>query len=245
MRLPICALLALLIAAPARADLPPPSPELTAGIQAYNQGDFTVAFALLSLASRHGEAEAMVNQGYMYARGHGVQPDSAYAFELYKRAAEAGDAEGMNALGYRYNHANPPDFERAIHWYCRAIMLGNPRAMNNAGILFFYGQGGVVKSQDEAISLWRQAMAQGSVNAQVNIGRTLAADSNRSQQERQAGWNYIRDAAFKGSGAAQNILRSQGDPGPFPPVTETELNMRLEPRKQVPGVSVLCGQLIS
>ena len=245
MRLPVCALLALLIAAPARAELPPPSPELTAGIQAYNHGDYTIAFALLALASRHGEAEAMVNQGYMYARGHGVAPDPAYAFQLYQRAADLGDAEGMNALGFRYNHANPPDYQQAIHWYCRAILLGNPRAMNNAGILFLYGQGGVVKSQSEAISLWRQAMAQGSVNAEVNLGRTLAADPGRSPQERQAGWNYIRDAAHKGSGVAQNILRSQGDPGPFPPVTETELNMRLEPRKPVAGDSVLCGQLIS
>jgi uncharacterized protein len=244
MRIFACLMLAILLSGPAQAQLGPPSAELSAGIAAYNRGDFPSAFSLLSAAAGRGEAEAMVNLGYMYARGHAVRPDPARAFRLYQRAAEAGDAEGMNALGYRYNHAQTPDFGRAIHWYCRAILLGNPRAMNNAALLFFDGQG-VAQNRDEAIHLWRQAIGQGSVNAEINLGRTLAGDPGLPDHDRQLGWDYIVDAAYKGSPAAQDILRHQGNPGPFPPPSETEWNMRLEPRNQTPGDSSLCGQLIS
>ena len=104
---------------------PAPSADLRTGIDAYNKGDFETAEHLRAAADR-GEPEAMVNLGYLYARGHGVRRDPALAFELYRRAADLGDAEGMNAVGYRYNFALTPDLDQAIRWYCRAILAAIP-----------------------------------------------------------------------------------------------------------------------
>src|SRR5215469_6047100 len=85
----------------AQQRLPPASSDLVNGIEAYNRGDFATAVTHLQTAAGRGEPEAMVNLGYIYARGDGVSADPAFALELYRRAAEAGDAEGMNAVGYR------------------------------------------------------------------------------------------------------------------------------------------------
>lgn len=81
-------LLSLAILAHSRAEQlrPQPSPELVNGIDAYNRGDFAMARNLLQAAADRGEPEAMVNLGYMYARGHGVRSDPAYALDLYRRA---------------------------------------------------------------------------------------------------------------------------------------------------------------
>jgi TPR repeat protein len=126
--------------ATARAETGPPD-DLVAGIDAYNGGDYGTAAHRLQSASDQGNAEAMVNLGYLYARGQGVVSNPDYALLLYQRAAALGDAEGMNAIGYRLNFATPPDLHAAIEWYCRALALGNPRAMNNLALLVYNGRG--------------------------------------------------------------------------------------------------------
>ena len=186
----------------------------------------------------------MVNLGYMYARGHGVRSDPAYALDLYHRAADAGDAEGMNAVGYRYNYATEPDFPKAIHWYCLAVARGNSRAMNNLALLFYNGQG-VPPDRDEALRLWRLSAARGDLNAEANVGVQLATDATLPQDERQAGIEMLRDAAHQGDKFAQDLLRQNGDTETFPPATFSALTLRLEPRNPLPGSSGACGDLIS
>jgi TPR repeat protein len=216
-----------------------PSPDLVSGIDAYNQGNFAAARSLLQRAADRGESEALVNLGYMYARGHGVRSDPAYALQLYRRAASAGDGEGMNAVGFRYNFATPPDLEKAIHWYCLALARGNPRAMNNLAVLFYNGRG-VTQDREEARNLWRQAVAHGSLNAQANLAIDQASDTTRSESERREGYAMLRDAALQGSAFAQQVLRRNGDTEAFPPGNVTDLTMKLEPRNVPPGVSYVC-----
>lgn len=247
MRLLVFLLVWLLAAGfPVKADRPKDSAsaDLISGINAYNKNDFASALKFLQAAADRGEPEAMVNLGYMYARGHGVASDPAFALRLYQRAAEAGDAEGMNAVGYRYNFAHPPDLDNAIRWYCRAVLGGNPRAMNNAALLFYKGQG-VSEDRGEARSLWRQAAERGSLNAQANLGVDLSSDVSLLITERLKGTQMLRDAAFQGSAFAQDILRKNGDHEAFPPATVYDLTMKLEPRDPKPGSSHLCGALIS
>ncbi|HTZ70078.1 MAG TPA: tetratricopeptide repeat protein [Acetobacteraceae bacterium] len=218
------------------------STNLVQGIAAYNRGDFQVAYKLLRAAADRGEPEAMVNLGYMYARGHGTASDPAFALQLYRRAADAGDAEAMNAVGFRYNFAPIPDLDQAIHWYCLAVLHGNSRAMNNLGLLVARGQG-VLRNQAEARNLWRQAAQRGNVNAQTN----LALDLMRAptQAERLEGLKTLRDAAMHGGMAAQNYLWSRGDYEPMPPASFSELTMRLEPHDPAPGTSSVCAKIVS
>jgi TPR repeat protein len=221
-----------------------PSADLVSGIDTNNRGDFAAARQFLQAAADRGEPEAMVNLGYMYARGHGVRSDPTYALRLYWRAAQAGDGEGMNAVGYRFNIASKPDLPQAIHWYCLALTRGNPRAMNNLAWLFSNGQG-VTKDREEARHLWRQAAARGSVTARANLGMDLASDATLSDTERRAGYEMLRTSALQGSVFAQGVLRNNGDNEAFAPANVTALTMKLEPRGSPPGSSYVCSDIIS
>ena len=227
------------------AQLPDASANLNEGIAAYNSGDFPAAFKHLQVAVDRGSAEAMANLGYMYGRGHGVPRDSGFALQLYRRGAAAGNAEAMNAVGYRYNFASVPDFDRAAHWYCRAMLLGNPRAMNNMAILFYNGQG-APRDLEEARSLWRQSAALGHLNAQTNLGDSLALDQTLPDSDRQKGLELLLDAALRGrSLQAQNVLRSRGYTGSFLTPIDMLFVMLREPANPTPGHSKACGALVS
>ena len=238
------ALVALVVSANASAQSPNGTAALDEGIAAYNRGDYPGAFRLLQAAVAQGSAEAMSNLGYLYARGHGVERDPAAALELYKRGAQAGDAEAMNAVGYRYNFSANPDFERAAQWYCKAVLRGNPRAMNNMAILFYNGQG-VPRDLEEARSLWRQSAALGHLNGQTNLGDSLASDPGLPDPERRKGLEMMLDAALHGSMQAQNALRARGFTGAFPPAVDMGLAMRREPADPPPGHSKACEALVS
>ena len=237
-------LVALILPGSASAQSPNGTAALDEGIAAYNRGDHPSAARLLQAAVAQGNAEAMPNLGYLYARGHGVERDPAAALELYKRGAQAGDAEAMNAVGYRYNFAEKPDFERAAQWYCKAVLRGNPRAMNNMAILFYNGQG-VPRDLEEARSLWRQSAALGHLNGQTNLGESLAEDASLPDPERRKGLEMVLDAALRGSLQAQNALRARGYTGAFPPAADMTMVMKREPVDPPPGNSKACDALVS
>jgi TPR repeat protein len=220
-----------------------PSVELKAGIAAYNAGDFSKAATQLAIAADRGEAEAMVNLGYLYARGHGVKADPALALQLYRRAAEMGDAEGMNAVGYRLNYATPPDFTGAAHWYCMAVLSGNQRAMNNLALLFYAGRG-VPENREEAKDLWRQAMERGSLNAQTNLGSDLAEDKSATVAEQHEGMKLLMDAARQGTAQAQAALRHLGYTEAYTQTFDGTLPMHLESRSPKPGHSTACKDFL-
>ncbi len=75
--------LGLLAGPPALAQ----SAETLAGMEAYNHGDYATAFRRLSDAAARGDAEAMVNLGYLYTQGQGVARDSDAALGLYRQSA--------------------------------------------------------------------------------------------------------------------------------------------------------------
>ncbi len=237
-------LAAIFLSGGALAQLPNGDAALNSGIAAYNAGDYPAAFRLLRAAVAAGNAEAMPNLGYLYARGHGVARDPAAALELYRRGAEAGDAEAMNAVGYRYNFADKPDFERAAQWYCKAVLRGNPRAMNNMAILFYNGQG-VPRDLEEARNLWRQSAALGHLNGQTNLGESLASDVSLADSERREGLAMMLDAALHGSMQAQDALRARGYTGAFPAAVDMGLAMKREPVNPPAGHSKACEALVS
>lgn len=240
----LCSLVSCLFAVTGQAaDKHEPSAELQAGISAYNDGRFGKAAAQLKIAADRGEAEAMVNLGYMFARGQGVPQDSAVALLLYRRAAEAGDAEGMNAVGYRLNWGAPPDYTGAAHWYCMAVLQGNQRAMNNLAKLFYNGLG-VPLNKDEARDLWRQAMDRGSVNAEVNLADDLTGDKASSAEDRQQAIQWLLDAARQGSAEAQARLRHMGYAEDYPRSIAGALPMHLEPNAPKPGHSSACKDFL-
>ncbi|MBN8892166.1 MAG: sel1 repeat family protein [Rhodospirillales bacterium] len=174
-------------------------------------------------------------------RGQGVKPDRAEALRLYRAAAERGDGETMNAIGYNYEYGNtlvPRDIETAVYWYCRAIERGNPRAMNNLGLLFAAGEG-AARDLSEAHSLWRQAAEAGHSNSMVNLGLSLLENGQKSRIA------WLRRAAELGSGAAQAQLARMGIHGVWPHPFDDATRMTLEPDEPPAGHSRYCRPLVS
>lgn len=221
-----------------------PTNATAAGIKAYNRGDVRQAFRLLSAAAVAGDADAQVNLGYMYARGHGTPADQVEAMRLYRLSAAQGNAEGMNAIGYKYHHGSgvPPDIDQAVHWYCMAAVRGNPRALNNLATLYEVGHG-VPRDIAEARNLWSQAAERGHLNAMYNLGLSFARGPGTIDNVEALRW--MRRAAEAGHAGAQAALRQIGDRSRMPPAVDPGLAMRLIPSPADPGRARACGELIS
>lgn len=123
-RLPLAALLAFALAAPAHADF-------NDAVVAHAMGDYERALqTLVPLAETSDHAYAQYYLGVMYANGQGVEQDYEEAAQWYRRAAEKGVAAAQAKLGQLYERGLgvPKDMEFAYAWYGVASSLGNGRA---------------------------------------------------------------------------------------------------------------------
>lgn len=215
-----------------------------AGMRAYNAGDFATAYRLLSDEAGHGDSQAQVNLGYLYARGQGVVIDQHEAFHLYSLSAAQGDSEGMNALGYKYQFGIgiPKDIGRAINWYCRAIEYGNPRAMNNLALMLDQGRD-LPRDEAEARSLWQQSATLGHTNAMYNLAYSYLWGP-AAKRDPQKGTVWLERAAQAGQPSAQDVLRRAGYAGTLPPPFNQAAMMVPSPR-QAAGHTKVCGAPIS
>lgn len=109
-------LLAVALAAswqPARADT-------TAGVRAFERGDWATARAELTRpATVEGSAEAQYLLGLMYRDGKGVARDAEQAMKWLRMAAALGEGRAMLALGRAYERGEPVrrDKTKAMAWY--------------------------------------------------------------------------------------------------------------------------------
>jgi TPR repeat protein len=233
----------LLLTTPAIAD--DATSEVLAAVDSYNHGDITTAFRLLRAEAAHGNSDAEVNLGYLYARGQGAAADQQEALRLYRLSAAQDNGEGMNAIGYKYQFGTgvTPNIQTAIDWYCRAIARGNPRALNDLGILYDRGIG-VVRDLVTARDLWRQSAERGHVNAAYNLGVSLLAAPAGSDSARQ-GPLWLQRAAMAGHAMAQQQLRALGYGGNWPPAFDSAAAMTIQPKDLAPGRAPVCGTPIS
>ena len=87
----ICAL-----GAPLWAAVPP---DLSAGVKAYESGDYAGALRVFRPAAQKGNAEAEFNLGVMYERGNGVSKDPEEAFKWLRSAADQGLPQAQFLVG--------------------------------------------------------------------------------------------------------------------------------------------------
>jgi TPR repeat protein len=230
---------ALLIAASASAQ----TAATLAGMNAYNSGDFATAYRLLSAEADAGDAEAQVNLGYLYARGQGVATDQMQAFLLYARSAEQGNSEGMNAVGYKYQFGTGvKDIAKAIDWYCRAVALGNARAMNNLAIILHDGRD-LPRDEAEARNLWLQSANLDHYNAMYNLGASYLRGDG-APVDRAQGAVWMLRAAQSGHAAAQTWLRQSGYSGTLPQAADWGA-MMVPAGRHTAGHTKVCGTPVS
>lgn len=115
---------------------------------------------------------ALYSLGYMYENGLGVDVNYDYAIELYRRVADShGDnvstktldtvvriPECMFRLGqiYQYGEKEYKDYQKAIHYYQKAIKYDHADALFYLGTMAFNGQG-MNENKALALELWTKA----------------------------------------------------------------------------------------
>jgi hypothetical protein len=95
------------------------SADFQKGLDAYNKGDFKIAYKEWNQLAAQGNANAQYNLGVMYANGNGVPKDYKQVVHWYHKAAGQGDAGAQYNLGvmYEYGIGVLQDYKNAYMWF--------------------------------------------------------------------------------------------------------------------------------
>ena len=150
---------------------------LTQGLEAYYQGDYGTASALLAPLADKGVSRAQFRIGYMYFLGRGFEKNLTEADKVLRAAlpaiqkfANEGRSWAQSDLGSLYEDGLvlPRDYAEAIFWYRSAAEQGYPGAQTNLGIMYARGLG-VTQSRQTAIEWFKRAAEQGDIAATRNL----------------------------------------------------------------------------
>jgi len=138
---------AVLLAAPALAatkaapNAAPPAaaaaPDVKAGVDAWEAGDYAKAVAVWRPLAIAGDPDAQFNLGQAYKLGRGVPADLGQAEGWYRRAAKQGHLQAEDNLGLVLFTANRRD--EAMPFITRSAERGEPRAQYVLGTAMFNG----------------------------------------------------------------------------------------------------------
>ncbi len=150
---------------------------LSQGLDAYYQGDYDVAAALLQPLADKGVSRAQFRIGYMYYLGRGFAKNTTEADRVLRAAlpaiqkfANEGRSWAQSDLGSLYEDGLvlPRDYSEALYWYRSAAEQGYPGAQTNLGIMYARGLG-VTTSRQTAIEWFQRAAKQGDIAAIRNL----------------------------------------------------------------------------
>ena len=139
---------------------------------AYNRGDYEVAFQEWLLYAAENDSRALYNLGQMYRLGRGVDQNILIAKQYYRRAAALGHIGAHGNLGSMFFSKNPPDFEQAFYHWQIAARGGHARSQYLLGIQYF--NGGVTGQNLVLAYAW--------VTLASNAGLTEAAEAAASMK---------------------------------------------------------------
>jgi hypothetical protein len=112
--------------------------------------------------------EAMLAKGKEYAQAG----QTSGAFLVWRRAAEAGNPTAQMEVAAFYDPISPlpksgfaPDGARAVEWYERSALAGQPEAQRKLGLLYQKGGAGLAADPAKAKTWLQQAAAQNDAEA--------------------------------------------------------------------------------
>lgn len=150
---------------------------LKQGLEAYYEGEYETASALLQPLADKGIARAQFKIAYMYFLGRGFKRDRATADSIIRTAlpaiqkfAEDGRPWAQFNLGSLYEDGLvlSRDYTDAVFWYRSAAEQGFPGAQTSLGAMYARGRG-VASSRRTAIEWFQRAAKQGDSIAQRNL----------------------------------------------------------------------------
>lgn len=121
-------------------------PDISEGIEAYNQGDYSRAievFLVHKLSYLNPDPRADFLLGVMWHDGKGVKQNYENALKHYQRSAERGYSPAQTYIGIMYYNGDGvlQNYEEATGWFLKAIEKGNAEAMGMMGIMYYNGDG--------------------------------------------------------------------------------------------------------
>ena len=155
--------------------------DFSAGVKAYDRGDYATALRIFRQLADQGLAAAQNNLGSMHLTGHGVPRDYEEAVKWYRKAAERGLVLAQINLGTMYltGHGVTRNYKEAMRWSLKAAEQGYAKAQIYLGTMYHFGQG---VPQDYVLAhMWMNIAAmQG--NATAKKGRDLIATIMNAEQ---------------------------------------------------------------
>jgi TPR repeat protein len=199
---------------------------VTLGIM-YYEGEITKndekAFSCFSQAAAQENYYGLEWVAYCYYFGFGVAKDLAKSIEYYEKAAEFSQATSapFYMLGIIHGYElNPPEDEKAAHWFLKAAQLGNPDAQLKIGFFYHHGRG-VEQSYEKAFYWFEHSARQGNLTAVNNLGDAFLNGYGVEKNPKDA-YVYFRQAAEGGEIHAMfdlGLLLYTGDAGEKDPVS--------------------------
>ena len=175
MRLPLIALIALLLAASLRPVL---AQDFAHGLMATQQGEYRLAARIWHPLAEAGDPRAQFGMGTLYHEGLGVEQDLVEAAYWFHRASEQGMAEAQYNLGNAYKHGEgvTPSDSMAVSWWQKSAAQGFAPAQFNLGTSLLYGRG-IAANPEQARYWYRQAADQGHAMAQEALAAATADET--------------------------------------------------------------------
>ena len=172
--------------------------DLKAGAEAYQRGDYAIAFVELRPLAEQGSAPAQFMLGLMYANGHGVGRDYQAARSWYRKAADQADPRAEHNLGMLYFEGKgvAQDYQEAHKWFHLAAERGFVPAQLMLGRIHADGRG-LPKDYTKALSWYRQAAERGHPEAQFMVGFIYEGVQGVARDKKQA-ISWYRRAAEQG-----------------------------------------------
>src|SRR4051794_18088708 len=147
--------------------------DYTAGLQAFNVGDFKTAIKEWQGPADKGDKQAQHGLGLIYETGRGLdKPDLPAALRSYQASADQGYTPALNNLSMLYASGRgvPKDQGKEIQLWNQAAEAGLPTAEFNLGIQYMNGTG-LAKSPTDG-ARWIGKGAEGGLPyAQLTMGQ--------------------------------------------------------------------------
>ena len=175
------------------------------GLDAYNKGDYNLAFDILITHAEEGHLQSQIIIAEMYSNGEGTNKNSGAAqywkeqvFYTYKSYADEGNAAGQYLVGEKYYTGDgvEKDMNQAIKYTRLSAEQGFAKAQYNLGTFYYFGEG-VEQDLEKAFELILLSAEQGFATAQYGVGNMIYFGEGVPQDEFR-GVEWIELAANQG-----------------------------------------------
>ncbi|WP_302566966.1 tetratricopeptide repeat protein [Culturomica massiliensis] len=165
-------------------------------------GNWDRAYSCFARPARHGNAEALYYEGYLYETGRVYSPSVERAIACYREAAAKGQEEAQFQLAnLYYNYGIDSCYTEALHYYRLGAERGDARLQWALGRMFEQGVG-VQQDDVRAFRWYLKAAEQGLDRACYSVGRMYAAGRGTACNDAEAAAWFLR-AAEKNEAMAQ------------------------------------------